>query len=348
MMSNILLKSANTLTDFLTEMKIIWIPLIVALLSSSVIVGVFQFIQWNKNKKLENITVERKSWRDDLRKIAEGLQKSEDNNSLQLALTKLKVRINPKGIFPKKIKNMKLCDKIDYFQQDTYLWEIIKMIEEATTFKNKKSFIPYLVELISLLIKFDWDRAKSEIKFSNVSKAKIWFYLFFTCILVHIFAIALLSGSICFFFVALLLYIPYPLLIPYMRYRITVSIAQDKKVEKKIKSKVKKIVKNIKKIVGKIKKEKVKSWLHLNNQITTFIFYLILLILLSVVIIFDCFNFIEDKNYLLLIIQGSCSIFTILFYFSTTHFANISKYCSVEYYYTIVNEILKNAKTHHN
>lgn len=314
--SYILTESTNTLSNSFNEVEIIWIPIIVAILSSSVIVGVFQFIQWNKNKKLENITVERKTWRDDMRKIVEELQCSTDDNSLQLALAKLKVRINPKGMFLKNNKDMNLVSKYEYFEEDGYLWEIIKMIENTPEFENKKSYILDLVELISVLIKFDWDRARSEVRFSNLSKAKFWFYLLFTCILVHFILIIFLKHQIYFTLPSLVLYILYPLCTAYKRYKVTIKI--DQGVSKKWR------------------------WLHLNNQTTSFILYLLMLILF--VIAFDSFECYNYSDFLLMSIQGSCSILSILFYVSSTYYYSILKCFSGEYYYMLTNKILNNAK----
>lgn len=104
------------------------IAIITSLLSSSVLVGIMEFLKWNKDNKINYITNERKKWRDDLRIIALNLSESRTKAELDSNLTKLKVRINAKGISTKlsTSEDKKTC----LFSHDGYLWAIINHLEQ--------------------------------------------------------------------------------------------------------------------------------------------------------------------------------------------------------------------------
>ena len=77
------------------------IEILTAILSStlisSILAAVFSILSNRKKEYIENITKERKEWREKLRKIAKEITKCTDITQLQLAIEKLKVRINPYG-----------------------------------------------------------------------------------------------------------------------------------------------------------------------------------------------------------------------------------------------------------
>lgn len=313
----------------INNVETFWIPIITSILSSGVIVGIFQFIQWNKNKKLENITAERKAWRDDLRKIVEDLYNSNDNNEINFAITKLKVRINPKGMFMRNSNEFNLDDKLDYFEHDAYLWETIELIENTPDYKMKKTLVSNLIELISILIKYDWDRAKSEISFSSVSKAKIWYYLLLSIQIIGVFILNILClNTTCWLFILsvnCITYILYPLLLPYARYKLTMN--RDVKLK------------------NKNKRNKYRRFF-LYNQKTTFYCYIVLAIWLAIYSFIIVQNF--PNNNLVLLLAFTSSILALLFYFSSTHFAEVSRYFSIEYYYILVSRIIKKTKSYNN
>ncbi|MFR7591091.1 MAG: hypothetical protein ACLUVC_06560 [Longibaculum sp.] len=144
--------------------------LLTIILSSTVIVALISYIQWAETKRLERITDKRAEWRDKLRKLAIDILNSDESNELAL-LSTLKVNINTKGLMLRYEKINSQEDKIIYFQHDGYIWEIINKIEQSESKKQKLFLKKKLVEAISLLIKYDWDRSKNEITSSKVKKA---------------------------------------------------------------------------------------------------------------------------------------------------------------------------------
>jgi hypothetical protein len=109
----------------------------------------------NKRKDMvENIVKERKAWRDKLREISCKIEKCKEIELLRSEISELKVRINPYGMYDKEKFH------------DSYIWDQIEKVEEnnngvSENFEiNKKIF----VELISCVLKYDWERTKDEVK----------------------------------------------------------------------------------------------------------------------------------------------------------------------------------------
>ncbi len=135
------------------------IEIFAAFISSTVvaalILSAFSWFQSNKKNSLERITDERKNWRIDMRDYAEQFRNEDDFNHCLKILANIKLRINAFGI-------------VDYsnYSCDGHIWEFIdnfessqgKTREEQLKIKNR------VIESISCLLKFDWERTKREIQ----------------------------------------------------------------------------------------------------------------------------------------------------------------------------------------
>lgn len=128
------------------------------ILSSAVVVAVINMIMQNKNNKLQYITNERSNWRRELKEISVKLQQAEGLEQMKSSLLELKNRINSYGQRFGKYPPVKKMN----FLKDEHIWKIIDDIEnERGDFEeNKKK----LLECMGLLLKFDWERAKQEVK----------------------------------------------------------------------------------------------------------------------------------------------------------------------------------------
>lgn len=128
------------------------------ILSSAVVVAVINMIIQNKNNKLQYITNERSNWRKELKEISVKLQQAEMPEQMESSLLELKNRINSYG---QHFGEYPPVEKMD-FLKDEHIWRIIDDIEKGmgNFEKNKKK----LLECIGLLLKFDWERAKKEVK----------------------------------------------------------------------------------------------------------------------------------------------------------------------------------------
>ncbi len=138
--------------------KLLSIPINIELITT-IITGIFSVVvlifQTNRKGKLRYITGERSEWRDQLRRICyelkqiEHQKKEEQKDRLDEVLVDLKTRLNAYG------KDR----KTDYLW-DGHIWNVIRSIEEASEVNVKE--VDRLIDYISLLLKYDWERAKQE------------------------------------------------------------------------------------------------------------------------------------------------------------------------------------------
>lgn len=137
---------------------------------TTVITAIFNlFINKNKDS-IENITKERKTWRDEMRGIAVSIRKSKTPEELLDASAELKVRINAYGMLRKFISEQQ-------FLFDSHIWKQIlqkDLNDETFCDNNLENTKEYLVNAISCLLKYDWERSKSEIK-GNVQLRSVIF-----------------------------------------------------------------------------------------------------------------------------------------------------------------------------
>ena len=142
-----------------------------SILSSSVIgiiiTAIITYYSFNKKNLADNITNERKSWRIDIRDISDALGETSDYETICKLVTKLESRINAYGII----------HQANYLK-DSHLWKLIKVIKkqsgfDSTLYKNKELLINYL----SALLKYDWERSKNEIRGNIYIKVIVMSYL---------------------------------------------------------------------------------------------------------------------------------------------------------------------------
>lgn len=121
---------------------------------SAIITTILTYFTNKRKDTVENIVKERKLWRDELRTISIDITNSKNLNELKKAINKLKVRINPYG----------MCAEIIFY--DSYIWKEIGKLENCSQLSKadleKRKII--FINLLSCLLKFDWERTKSEIK----------------------------------------------------------------------------------------------------------------------------------------------------------------------------------------
>ncbi len=123
-------------------------------LLATIITSVFNVLTNKRKDSIENIIKERKTWRDEMRVISLSISRSKDITELQIAISELKVRINAYGIAYNSIF------------ADSHIWEQIFIVESKESLSPKEfdNIKRMLVNQISCLLKYDWERAKAEIK----------------------------------------------------------------------------------------------------------------------------------------------------------------------------------------
>lgn len=145
--------------------------IIIAILSSgamgALIAAILKNIQTEKNNSLNYITEERKKWRSKIRKIGEKIQKCEyGDNSIKEYLWELSSNINAYG---KSEKNN--------YEQDGHIWEIIEELKNAQDEESFEEDKEILLSYLSLLLKYDWERAKREIRGSKDKQKYVFAYI---------------------------------------------------------------------------------------------------------------------------------------------------------------------------
>ena len=121
---------------------------IAAFLSGSIALAVSR-----RQETLQYITAERKEWREKIREIAYKLNGATYGNTINI-LTELKVRINAFG------------NEISFkYSDDAHIWKLIKELEAEKCYgENLNRKQKQLIEYLSLLLKFDWERSKKEVR----------------------------------------------------------------------------------------------------------------------------------------------------------------------------------------
>lgn len=122
---------------------------------ATVIGAGISYLTFRNSSKLTYITQERKEWRAEIRKITEELEECSYKNRKRV-LVKLKTRINAYGKFENRTNNEGNPLK------DAHIWDCIQMME-ACPKDEYDELRERLVELLSLLLKDDWERAKQEV-----------------------------------------------------------------------------------------------------------------------------------------------------------------------------------------
>lgn len=144
-----------------------------AVLTSTVVAAVISILanvyNARRAESLKYVTEERQKWREEIRKIAEDIVDC-PRDEIKKHLTRLKVRINSNGKIDKKS-----------YIEDGHIWQLIENLENSSfdisEYEKQKE---YLIDTLSLLLKFDWERQKREVLGSHIKKMHI---IFFTCVL---------------------------------------------------------------------------------------------------------------------------------------------------------------------
>jgi len=130
---------------------------------SATISSLFSFFSNRRKDRIENITKERKTWRDELRGLCAEISGYQNPDNLKHVINKLKVYINPHGVEGK-----------DY-SKDCHIWEQIHAFEDLmskaknsatdkTELDNKLEYYKNIfICFVSCLLKYDWERSKREV-----------------------------------------------------------------------------------------------------------------------------------------------------------------------------------------
>lgn len=138
-----------------------WENILPSTIIAAVVTGIIELVKMNNSNKATYIISQREEWREKIRDIADDIYKADQKN-IGVSLTKLKTRINSYGTVKEKIYSDKERANREYYLKDGHIYEVIKKLEDKKTnsdFKKQKS---KLIDYLTLLLKFDWERAKIE------------------------------------------------------------------------------------------------------------------------------------------------------------------------------------------
>lgn len=136
-------------------------------LIAAIVTGIVTYITSQKNNRLQYITGERKLWRDRIRKIAVDLEGASYKKTVNI-LTELEMNINAYG-------NYSTVE--DYFL-DGHIWKEIKEIKDKKISWNELHIRQQkIVEYLSTLLKYDWERSKKEIRGDYMQRISIFMYI---------------------------------------------------------------------------------------------------------------------------------------------------------------------------
>lgn len=151
------------------------IPIISAVGVGAIISTILTFIQANKRNNLDFVTKERSEWRKSMKDILVDLN-SVSADEQKLAISRLKTQINPYGK-NREVKNSKM-----YFMNDGHIWDLLNNETDKIDFDKLSLYV-------NLLLKYDWERSKREIRikpstfFDKLLYVTLLLASFYTCIL---------------------------------------------------------------------------------------------------------------------------------------------------------------------
>lgn len=158
--------------------------------SSVVIVALINMVMQNKSNQITHITDSRAIWRQDIKNYTKKINSS-DGKALLAVLDAIKVNLNGYGCHKKN--EYPRDEKLD-FLKDEHIWKSIDRIEtecikgtrkDNTLIKKEKD---RLCQFLVLLLKFDWERSKDEVKKNMMAVFSVLFFClsFLTCCLQNI------------------------------------------------------------------------------------------------------------------------------------------------------------------
>ena len=119
------------------------------------------FVNSSKKHKLDFITKERSEWRREIKSIIVDLLGGNNRSS---AIKRLETQLNPYGRY------ISIEDRYNFYMNDGHIWELVD------NFDYSNQSVKLLTKYLEILLKYDWERSKREIKV-DVFNSFIYFIL---------------------------------------------------------------------------------------------------------------------------------------------------------------------------
>ena len=144
------------LKNFESEVRRLEISQIITLISGAglgaILSAILVFVNNSKRNQLDYITKERSEWRKSIKLIIVDLLNGENRES---AVNSLRTQINPYGY----CRNIKYTN--EYYMKDGHIWDLLNDFDYSEE-KSQK-----LIQYLRLLLKYDWERSKNEVRINN-------------------------------------------------------------------------------------------------------------------------------------------------------------------------------------
>lgn len=160
------------------DLKTVLTSSVIAAIITGLLSLITNFSNQKNDSKIKYVTEERKNWRQEIRIICDELNNANSKEDVQRQLIKLKVKINAfgntdiydscykKSFNSEKLENRKeLIQLTQFYKNDGHIWKQIHKIEKEDVIE--KNDITTLIEYLSYLLKYDWERSKSEVLFNT-------------------------------------------------------------------------------------------------------------------------------------------------------------------------------------
>ena len=148
--------SWDVLKNFESEVRRLEISQIITLISGAglgaILSAILVFVNNSKRNQLDYITKERSEWRKSIKLIIVDLLNGENRES---AVNSLRTQINPYGY----CRNIKYTN--EYYMKDGHIWDLLNDFDYSEE-KSQK-----LIQYLRLLLKYDWERSKNEVRINN-------------------------------------------------------------------------------------------------------------------------------------------------------------------------------------
>ena len=118
----------------------------------AILSAILVFVNNSKRNQLDYITKERSEWRKSLKLIIVDLL---DGKNRKSAVSRLKSQINPYG-FDMNVKYIN-----EYYMKDGHIWDLLSDFDYSEEKSQKLS------QYLELLLKYDWERSKNEVRINN-------------------------------------------------------------------------------------------------------------------------------------------------------------------------------------
>lgn len=156
--------------SFVTNLD--WNTILTSAVIAAVVAGLFEIFKANNSNKATFVIKQREKWREQIRKISTEIYESNKDN-IGIPLTKLKTRINAYSVTNNHEYKCSKNYYYNYYMKDTHIHRIINEIESTEEdFENKKQ---KLIDYLSCLVKYDWDRAKREATLNKAFIVSLFF-----------------------------------------------------------------------------------------------------------------------------------------------------------------------------